>query len=587
MTKELERPKASPHKLTTQESRLLRRAARGKWWKPEPLGDKESDKDPAQYQTWGPHRSLSAVVIRSLATGSYAGGGKRDWAASNASVLITGARITGRLDLQGITLNRTIWLENCAFEEMVQLSDSITRTVSFKGSLLLQGLRAKRATIKGSLFLTDGFTARREVNLEDVQIDGNLDCEGGKFLCEPDKEDQAAIFADSAKIGGNIRLNTALGVDPVANPQKRFEAWGEVRFIGATVKGDFNCTGGYFHNCGGFAINAGGLSCKNVYLAEKFFAQGMVKLVELHTTGQVACLGGTFENEGGYALTLRFSDIGSILLFNGTPDPGDRTDDGKQDLSPASIRGILDLSQATCRAYRDCEKAWPPCGKLLLDGFSYERFHECKTDHHTRRRWLQRQDRRHLDEFRPQPWTQAIKVLRETGLDDDARNLALAREKNRLTHETKWPRNLWLWLIYYIVGSGYKPWWAFAWSVGAILLGWLVFLPAYNLGYMAPRHGSTLPYVEVWPSLKKTPARYTEFNALIYSADVFLPIIELGQDTAWEPSTRGVLSDGAPSLPNTFFESGGHRVFYWFEEIFGWIFVSLFIAGMSGIMKKE
>jgi hypothetical protein len=35
------------------------------------------------------------------------------------------------------------------------------------------------------------------------------------------------------------------------------------------------------------------------------------------------------------------------------------------------------------------------------------------------------------------------------------------------------------------------------------------------------------------------------------------------------------------------FRCGVHRFVYWIEIVGGWIFVSLFIAGMSGIMKKE
>jgi hypothetical protein len=40
-------------------------------------------------------------------------------------------------------------------------------------------------------------------------------------------------------------------------------------------------------------------------------------------------------------------------------------------------------------------------------------------------------------------------------------------------------------------------------------------------------------------------------------------------------------------LPDAFFAQGWHRVLYWSEEFLGWVFVSLFIAGMSGIMKNE
>jgi hypothetical protein len=41
------------------------------------------------------------------------------------------------------------------------------------------------------------------------------------------------------------------------------------------------------------------------------------------------------------------------------------------------------------------------------------------------------------------------------------------------------------------------------------------------------------------------------------------------------------------AVSETFLKAGGHRVFVWVNEVAGWILVSLFIAGMSGVMRKE
>jgi hypothetical protein len=67
---------------------------------------------------------------------------------------------------------------------------------------------------------------------------------------------------------------------------------------------------------------------------------------------------------------------------------------------------------------------------LKLDGFTYDRFAGvAPTDAAARCRWLARQSREHrIDAFRPQPYEQAAKVLREMGHAADARKIARAGE---------------------------------------------------------------------------------------------------------------------------------------------------------------
>src|SRR5262249_13508363 len=157
-----------------------------------------------------------------------------------------------------------------------------------------------------------------------------------------------------------------------------------------------------------------------------------------------------------------------------------------------------------------------------------------------------------------------------------------------------------------------------------ILFGWLTFAAASNMGFMAPRDGSVVAYLAANPRAD-LPEHYTRFNAAVYAADAYLPVIELGQDLSWEPSlkqqggVRPLAADesgwtctsrllrggnsiwqppkdlarscGHPEDPGWqwltgslywLFSHGFHRVVYWLDEIFGWVFISLFIAGMSG-----
>lgn len=626
-----------PNKPKTPEERLVECSANGTFWEPDKLGGKEPDMNPANAATWN-NRTFCADTIRRLAIGDPGPDKNNPWPKSDRPLLIKGARIRGELDLRGATVKRDIWLEHCAFDEMIQLSDSRTKTVSFLGSLLSKGLRARRAIIKGSLYLNNGFVAGDEVNLEDVTITGNLECAGGSFCNKSGAETRYALLADSAKIGGDVRLKRADDV----SPRKVFQASGEVHFVDAAIVGNFDCEGGHFHNEGKVAIYANGLSCRNLFLRKNFSAEGTVNFQGVRTHGQVACLGGVFSNAGKVALNLRFADIGSALLFK-------KADDDPLDTPPASIRGHLDLSQAKCRIFRDSKKAWPSKGELLLDGFTYEHFHDCSTSWRTRRKWLQRQKTDHLrHHFRPQPWTQAIKVLREMGCDSDSRELAICREVAR-ARSKPWmisfgQRNnkrsihigsFWDEFLRLAVGYGYKPWRALYWSAGIILFSWLVFALAGNLGYMAPREGSVVTFLadpKNDPTKTALPEHYTEFNALIYAVDVYLPVIELRQNLAWEPGSvqHGSLRELAPdegwfdctkrlvlgrnmnwkpvpagnrpscgstadsgwlgslaAWPVFAFRHGFHRLVYWLEEILGWIFITLLLAGMSGIMKKE
>jgi len=56
-------------------------------------------------------------------------------------------------------------------------------------------------------------------------------------------------------------------------------------------------------------------------------------------------------------------------------------------------------------------------------------------------------------------------------------------------------------------------------------------------------------------------------HAAIYSLDVLLPIVDLGQESAWIP--HGVTA-----------------VWSWFEILFGWVLTTAAVAGLTSVLRR-
>ena len=58
------------------------------------------------------------------------------------------------------------------------------------------------------------------------------------------------------------------------------------------------------------------------------------------------------------------------------------------------------------------------------------------------------------------------------------------------------------------------------------------------------------------------------FNAPIYTLDVLLPIIDLGEQDSWQPV-------------------GTALYVYWVLILLGWVMTSALIAGLTGLIKRD
>lgn len=76
---------------------------------------------------------------------------------------------------------------------------------------------------------------------------------------------------------------------------------------------------------------------------------------------------------------------------------------------------------------------------------------------------------------------------------------------------------------------------------------------------------------------KWLPPDYPAFSAIVYSLDVFLPIVDLHQEDFWLPGK----TDGGWGW------AWRYKVWMWIEILLGWFLTTLFIAGFTPLIRKD
>ena len=138
--------------------------------------------------------------------------------------------------------------------------------------------------------------------------------------------------------------------------------------------------------------------------------------------------------------------------------------------------------------------------------------------HHRSRRTgprLRRAGARDEDGYSPGIYDQLAATYRRAGLVKAAHRVLIAKERR---HRDSNPLvKVWEWMLYLTVGFGYRKWLAAWWLAGVLLAGIDLFSRAY------PAH--------MQPTAAKVPA----FNPVVYTVDVLVPFLNLGQEQAWTP----------------------------------------------------
>jgi len=507
-----------------------------------------------------------------------------------------GMRVDGALLLrEGFTAEGGISLVGATVSGQVNLSGARLMASSQRPrSLSADGLR-----VDGGLLLREGLVAVGEISLVNARIGGDLSCRGA-LIVDPlagsdvdlliktgglplgdelmrhvdelrvgrgdnDDQEHAAIVADGIKVDGSINLNHG------------FHSIGCVQLIDARVGGQLACMRGTFSNSRGTALAADGLRTSGtVFLSDEFAAYGEVRFLGAHIGGALNCDGGQFHNPHGDALCAESTVIdGSIFLRNGFGAVGrvnmvhgtGRCGLACWGLSNAS-EVEFDLRHCTIRTLWDEEASWPAEGKLLLNGFRYDDIDEhAPRTVQARLRWLRRQ---RLDEFSPQPYEQLASVYRRGGREEDAKRIQVeksrdfARQRRRYGPALKWSQQFWYRGLGPLIGYGYHPFGALRLMLLFLAFGWLFFGMGFRAGVMVPK-----------TDLPPKP------SAVMYSVDVFVPVVSLDEAKHWSPDP-----DQGRSLFGLLHTGDLLRAYMWIEIAAGWVLISLFVVALTGVIKS-
>lgn len=480
----------------------------------------------------GPEVGLRAEVLRALLLSP-------DTPLNAKGLRVRGAYIQGVLDLQGATCGFDITLSRCRLDGTLQLTNARMRGLHVSGSQMCS-LMADNAAFDGAVFLRDGTEVRGEISLAGARLDGDLQmCDLTVFTTVQD-----AIFAPSLRIDGSLFL----GNYPYTNGTSSLKVDGGIFLSSLNVSHDV------------FVTNAA-IAPRDDVAASGFF----------HATE---------EHGANIALSLARARVGGILFMRDNQ----------------IARGIVNLAGAQVARLRD-EPAGPGATyPVRLDGFSYRDFsRHAEIGLRERLDWL---ERRPADTpFTAQPYEQLARVLSDMGLRRDASIVLMQKERlQRAANRQKMKsgvRKTAAWVQDHVlrlsVGYGYRS--------SRVLLGALVLISAlgwffdrtWQAGDMTPNAAPILISVDwiaatvdhpenpgaFWSQPGQAGQDWETFNGWAYAADVVIPIVNLGQESAWAPSTS---------------RSDWGRAGWWirwFAKAAGWIITALGAAAVTGAVRQE
>ncbi|TDB88813.1 hypothetical protein [Actinomadura sp. 7K534] len=502
---------------------------------------------------------------------------------ADGAVLLRGGRVAGRLCLAdatitgadarspALTLGRTAIGGGLHATALTVHGQTALRNTRVEGEVLLDSaalrnpggvaLAAGGLTVEGPFLAERGFTAEGEVRMPGAQIRMFLSLAGAS-LSAPDG---AALWADGVTVGDIDAADLTV-------------AGGRVSLVGAQVGNDLTLTGadldasGARPGGGKIALIADNIAVGGTFDCRRLRARGEVRAVVGRISGRLLLTGARLEKPGGRTcLRLSRAEIAADLFctdlhatgrvkLSGTrvgarvdlagarlADPGGVALDartlqaGELILRPSEpVQGEVVLAHARVGVLRDDPRTWARA--LSLDGLAYESL-EPRLPARERLRWLALDPAGH----HPQPYERLAAHYTAMGEPGEARRVLLAKE--RLAHRAGTPAGrVWGLLQEATVAYGYQPWRAVLWLALLVTAGGLVY------GTHPPR------------PLKADEAPH--FNPVVYTLDLLLPLVDLGQQRAFNPA-------------------GGYQWFSYALVAAGWILVTVIAAAVARVLSRR
>jgi hypothetical protein len=517
--------------------------------------------------SWGPERTVRMAVLTDLLARAASG--------AVPPLCLTGARLTGALRLEDLTLSRALVLDRCHLDGALILTNATAPRVSVRrsrirvfhapglrtagdvdlaGSFGLWKIALHGARIGGELSLHGvEVSAGRGVAVDLGAVDVHLQLDG------TDMEVQGEVNLMGAHIAGQLVMNGAhlthpggdalsadkMRVDDSASfsirGRRRFSARGSVRLAGATIASDLSFRGAHLDGDEVPALAAHGIEVHGsawLYPEDEvpFVAIGELDLMQARIRnqaifdGRFTCTTSDADGERLPAITLESLTVRMLFL----PSPG--CIDGPLDLTNASVSHLVDGICDGSGSYA-----------ANLTGFTYTSLSPACDDRRHRLRYLSAT----CEGFHPHAYDQLAVVYRAAGRDADTRAVMIAKQRHRRETLGRPAKGI-SYILDVSVRYGYETWRAVVMLLGLIGIGWGVFAWAHAHGHLHALKADHLPH----------------FYALVYSVDAVLPVVTLGQETSWSPT-------------------GVAMAWYVVSVLFGWLLGLGLIAYATATFFKE
>jgi hypothetical protein len=457
--------------------------------------------------------------------------------------------VGGSLYAHDLVLDGSLDLPNASIAGRFELDRATLRNAG--GTALLAtdlavgaGLHARDATIEG------------RSALRGARIGGSLDLSGSRLTGPVDGE-----------VLGAARLTVGHDLTGV-----RLVTGGTITLHGARIEGAIELQSAHLRGAGGKAgLHAYGMTVgAGVFCSDGFRSDGGVTVLSSQIAGRINLRGAALANAGGVALNLNSSTVGGNLDLRGSTTDGrvslwQTTVGGQLDLAEARlaepggvalgcrelraralllgpdtvIDGAVDLRGAAVGTLRDDPARWPET--VRLDGFAYETV-DPPLPAGRRLAWL----RRDPDGYLPRTYEQLAAAYRRLGHDHDARAVLAAKQRHR--HESgPVPARVWGFLQDVTVGYGYRPGRAGAWLLLLVVVGTVLF--------------------GLWRPRPVDPGHGPAFHPFVYTVDVLLPIVDFGQEQAYQPT-------------------GATQWLAYGLVAAGWLLATTVAAGLANVLKR-
>jgi hypothetical protein len=488
------------------------------------------------------------------------------------------------------------------------------------------------------------FESRGVLRCENARIDGDLVCQGGRFTASaflvhdwrPENgvnDELYAIKADGVNVAGSILFET-----DTESPNE-FCVTGCASLINAHVGSDFSCDKGRFDFSGEEPLSCDGITVGGTTFLDKAKTNGVLRFVQATLKQGFYVNGATFDGSQGCRRWLDEANMASSEL--GGPACGI--------FAPLAVVGAtfswqgIELTEGTnllwlhlrgskANTIEDDQESWETLERLDVTGCQYVEIANLTGDTLWRLKRLDRAyaslnltapspfqvscralvrglrlkitdyDEPELQEgaqkFKPQPYVQLSDTYRRAGFEAAASTVLIHLERNRTRYSDFGVlRQLARWALDLFLLYGHSPFRPLVFLLLAALLSTAVFQRAFdNCGFVYAKDLSPpRMYAKNAPGTPMT--QLPTFNALIYSIDTLVPIVDFNQKKSWvlsrSASAQPRLSGGATlwdaakdawhNLPN--FLSLPTLII--FNTFFGWVMTTLFAAGVTGLTRTR